>query len=120
MAIRLQLKRGTAEKNDAYTGAEGELTVDLTNMRLRTHDGITPGGFPLANESDEKIWVDDFEDNPYHTKTNLINLSQLENDSQYWTKDSLTKLSQLTNDAGYITKYCDHCSGYCTYCTHCS
>jgi hypothetical protein len=120
MVKRLQLKRGTAEKNDAFTGANGEITVDLTNMRLRVHDGLTPGGFPIAKAEDLKTKLADFSDSPYHTKTSLTNLSQLTNDSGYWSKTSLTKLSQLTNDAGYITGYCTYCSGYCTYCTHCS
>lgn len=120
MTIRLQLKRATATKNDTYTGAEGEITVDLTNMRLRVHDGSTAGGYPVAKAEDVKTKLTDYSDSPYHTKTSLTGLSQLTNDAGYWSKTSLTKLSQLTNDAGYITGYCTHCSGYCTYCTYCS
>lgn len=60
MTTRLQLKRATAAKNDTYTGAEGEITVDLTNMRLRVHDGLTPGGFPIAKAEDLKTKLADF------------------------------------------------------------
>lgn len=120
MPIRLQLKRGTAAKNDAYVGAEGELTVDLDNKRLRVHDGVTAGGHAVAKESDVKTKASDYSDNPYYTKTSLTKLSQLTNDSGYWSESSLAKISQLTNDSGYITTYCTYCSGYCTYCTHCS
>lgn len=120
MTVRLQLKRGTATANDSYTGNIGELTVDLTNKRLRVHDGVTAGGHVVAKERDLKKNVTDYSDNPYHTKTELTSLSQLTNDSGYWGKAVLTKVSQLQNDSGYITGYCTYCSGYCTYCTHCS
>lgn len=43
-----QLRRGTAAENDAYTGAFGELTVDVTTPNLRLHDGTTAGGHVLA------------------------------------------------------------------------
>lgn len=47
MAVKttqLQLRRGTDEENDVFTGAEGELTYDITNQSLRIHDGLTEGG----------------------------------------------------------------------------
>lgn len=40
----LTLKRGTAQQQEAYTGAQGELTVDTTLKTVRTHDGLGPGG----------------------------------------------------------------------------
>ena len=43
-AIVLTLRRGTKAENDAFTGAEAELSVDTTNMELRLHDGKTAGG----------------------------------------------------------------------------
>lgn len=52
MATQVQLRRGTATQNDAFTGAVGEVTVDTTNKRLRLHDGVTAGGIPLAKLSD--------------------------------------------------------------------
>ena len=44
MAIQLQLRKGTKVQNDAFTGAEGELTYDTDSKGLRVHDGQTPGG----------------------------------------------------------------------------
>jgi hypothetical protein len=38
---------GTEAENDAFTGVAGEITVDTTNNRLRVHDGVTVGGFPI-------------------------------------------------------------------------
>lgn len=44
MAIQLQLRKGTKVQNDAFTGAEGELTYDTDSKGLRVHDGQTSGG----------------------------------------------------------------------------
>lgn len=52
MAKVLQMRRGTTAQNDAFTGAEGELTVDTTAITLRVHDGVTAGGTALAKKSE--------------------------------------------------------------------
>ena len=44
MATQLQLRKGTKIQNDAFTGAEAELTYDTTTKGLRIHDGETQGG----------------------------------------------------------------------------
>lgn len=44
MSKVVQWKRGNVTVNDAYTGANGEITVDTTNWNLRVHDGSTAGG----------------------------------------------------------------------------
>jgi hypothetical protein len=51
MATQVQIRRGTAAENDAFTGAAGELTYDTTNKRVRIHDGGTTGGFELKTEN---------------------------------------------------------------------
>ena len=51
MATQVQIRRGTATENDAFTGASGELTFDTTNKRVRVHDGSTAGGFELKTEN---------------------------------------------------------------------
>ena len=51
MATQVQLRRGTSTENDAFTGAQGELTFDTTNKRVRIHDGATAGGFELKTEN---------------------------------------------------------------------
>jgi hypothetical protein len=48
MSTQVQFKRGTTNQNNAFTGAAGEITVDLTKLAVRVHDGVTQGGFELA------------------------------------------------------------------------
>jgi hypothetical protein len=50
MATQVQLRRGTATENNSFTGAQGELTFDTTNKRVRVHDGSAAGGFELVTE----------------------------------------------------------------------
>ena len=39
MSRQIQLRRGTADDHETFTGAIGEVTVDTTNNTLRVHDG---------------------------------------------------------------------------------
>ena len=48
MAKRIQLRRGTTEQINAFTGAVGEVSVDTDKDVLVVHDGVTAGGFPVA------------------------------------------------------------------------
>ena len=48
MAVQLQLRSGTTEQHNTFTGAVGEVTVDTTNKTLRVHDGTTAGGTRLV------------------------------------------------------------------------
>ena len=50
MAKLLKLRRGTTTQHDTFTGAEGEVTVDLNKDVLVVHDGQTQAGHPLAAE----------------------------------------------------------------------
>lgn len=50
MATQVQFRRGTAAQNNAFTGAEGELSVNLSNYSLRLHDGTTAGGYEIARK----------------------------------------------------------------------
>lgn len=47
MAGRFQLRRGNTAQNDAFIGAEGEVTYDTQAKGIRVHDGVTPGGNAL-------------------------------------------------------------------------
>lgn len=47
MSTQVQLRRGTAEQNDMFVGAEGELTYCTDTQELRIHDGSTVGGGEL-------------------------------------------------------------------------
>jgi len=44
-ATQTQLRRGSAAQHAAFTGAVGEVTVNLDTHQLHVHDGATPGGF---------------------------------------------------------------------------
>ena len=52
MSRQIQIRRGTATEHETFTGAVGEITMDTTNNTLRVHDGQTPGGTPLAKQSE--------------------------------------------------------------------
>ena len=47
MAGRFQLRRGNTAQNDAFIGAEGEVTYDTQAKGIRVHDGVTQGGNAL-------------------------------------------------------------------------
>lgn len=49
MAKQWKIRRGTSAENDAFTGVEGEVTMDTTNKTLRVHDGNTTGGNSLVS-----------------------------------------------------------------------
>jgi hypothetical protein len=44
MSSQVQFRRGTTTQNNAFTGAQGEITYDTDVKTLRLHDGTTPGG----------------------------------------------------------------------------
>ena len=48
MPTEVQFRRGTTAQNDSFTGAAGELSVNIDNNSVRVHDGSTAGGFELA------------------------------------------------------------------------
>jgi len=50
MATQVQFRRGTATQNNNFIGAEGELSVNLSNYSLRLHDGATAGGYEIARQ----------------------------------------------------------------------
>ena len=50
MATEVKRRRGTTTQHSTFTGAEGEITVDLTKDTLVVHDGSTQAGFPLLRE----------------------------------------------------------------------
>lgn len=52
MSIQVQLRRGTATEHASFTGAEGEVTYDTTNKKLKVHDGSTVGGNSIGGISD--------------------------------------------------------------------
>jgi hypothetical protein len=51
MATQVQFRRGTTADTASFTGASGEITVDLTKHVCVVHDAIQVGGYPLMLES---------------------------------------------------------------------
>tara|TARA_R100001443_G_scaffold12269_2_gene21757 strand:+ start:12252 stop:12653 length:402 start_codon:yes stop_codon:yes gene_type:complete len=47
MATQVQFRRGSTPENNAFKGAQGEITVDTSERTLRVHDGSLTGGYPL-------------------------------------------------------------------------
>tara|TARA_R100000278_G_scaffold1686_1_gene3362 strand:- start:3866 stop:5311 length:1446 start_codon:yes stop_codon:yes gene_type:complete len=50
MAKLLKLRRGTTTQHASFTGAEGEVTIDVDKDVPVVHDGSTQGGHPVAAE----------------------------------------------------------------------
>jgi hypothetical protein len=48
MSTQVQWRRGNNGQIAAFTGADGEITVNTTNYTLSVHDGTTAGGFELV------------------------------------------------------------------------
>lgn len=56
--IRVQFVRGDTAKNDAYTGRDGELTIDTERGEVRIHDGNTPGGEIASGQTESLGKID--------------------------------------------------------------
>lgn len=52
MSVQVKRRREAASFLSTYVGAAGELLVDTTAWRVQVHDGVTPGGHPVALLSD--------------------------------------------------------------------
>ncbi len=49
MADQLQLRGGSEQEHDTFTGAAKEITVNTDDYSLRVHDGTTAGGHVVAS-----------------------------------------------------------------------
>ena len=58
MAMKVLFLRGTSAQNAAYTGADGELTLDITKRSLRIHDGVTAGGHEILGSTQIQTLID--------------------------------------------------------------
>ena len=48
MAKTVQFRGGTTTQHSTFTGANREITIDTDKHVPVVHDGVTPGGYPLA------------------------------------------------------------------------
>jgi hypothetical protein len=63
MATQVRFRRGNSTQNDAFTGAEGEITVDTTNKSVRVHDGLTAGGTLLLSNTSATLYLNNLTGN---------------------------------------------------------
>jgi len=59
MSIEIKRRRGTTAQHAAFIGKEAELTVDTDKHTVVVHDGVTPGGHPLAHATDVGTAIDE-------------------------------------------------------------
>ena len=50
----VQFRRGTTAQVDSYTGAEGEIVIDLEKKTIRIHDGSVIGGHPMLSKTENE------------------------------------------------------------------
>ena len=92
---------GDKAANDAYTGIQGEITVDTTNNTLRLHDGVTMGGHSLWSS---KTYIPTklselINDTNYITRVDVVNTSiSAEQDS----KGNIIYNTYMTNTGGAL------------------
>ena len=70
MSIEVQLRRGTAAENAAFTGQEGELVYTTDTKDLFVHDGSTAGGTvvgSIGGIADDSITFAKIEEIPANT-----------------------------------------------------
>jgi len=48
----VQFRRGTTAQVDSYTGAEGEIVIDLEKKSIRIHDGAVVGGHAMLSKTE--------------------------------------------------------------------
>lgn len=60
MSIEVKFRRGTTAEHAAFTGADGEITIDTDKKVPVVHDGATAGGFPMAREDRNQRTIDPF------------------------------------------------------------
>jgi len=90
MSITVKHRRGTAVEHSSFTGANGEITMDTTNLTLRVHDGVTVGGHRLAKYTElGSIVSGTFSSNIEPSSNNVYSVGNTENVwSQIYLGDS--------------------------------
>jgi len=50
----LQFRRGNTSQVETYTGAEGEIVIDIEAKTIRVHDGVVVGGHPMLSKTENE------------------------------------------------------------------
>jgi len=84
MSKSVKIRRGSSLDHQQFTGAEGEITVDITLDTLRVHDGVTVGGYPLLNTiKNSQVTAEEFIANKILYKNSYASLSAFPNAVTY-------------------------------------
>ena len=80
MATRVRLRRGTTEQTAAFTGVEGEITIDTTKKTVVVHDGTTVGGNDLLRADARRGYIrkEHFLNDGNWSKANKPDLKRIE------------------------------------------
>lgn len=128
MARILQIRRGTTQQNDNFTGMMGEITFDTDTKTLRVHDGETLGGIKIARadqvtatggatifditDVSDDFWTDLFPriapNTLKYTESNTMQIGNVPYLEYIFSKMSTALFAQpilvcTTTDAGYTT-----------------
>jgi hypothetical protein len=100
MPTVVQFRRGTTNQNDAFTGADGEFSVDTNKYTIRVHDGVTAGGNELlrtdltnqqvitkSSVSTSAVTLDSFDATEYRSAEYFISITDTVNN--YYSTQTL-------------------------------
>ena len=100
MASILKPRRGTSTENDNFTGANGEITFDITNKKWRYHDGATQGGFSVGVNSND---LDEISSVAFTTANNNLRIATTGGSTYDVTIQTSDKMSVANTQALYNT-----------------
>lgn len=107
------LRRGNREQNEAFVGVEGELVVDLgtpsedgtvgvaADATLRFHNGITPGGIPMAREDLQNITTENLAENRDLIGDKNLAYADLSNLSKTTDENAISKIKTTFKTYGF-------------------
>lgn len=78
MTTELRLRRGNTAQTNAFTGAEGEITVNTQTKGIHVHDGVTPGGTPISGAAGLAAHLADTA-NPHSVTKAQVGLGSVDN-----------------------------------------
>lgn len=117
MATVLQLRRGNIASTQAFTGANGEITINTDTETIHVHDGVTAGGFALQR-AQEMVRVD-FGPIPIYSEAGTISDPRAIANSTYVTSVSMWACAAASNGSVTTAYYGDEgefdnfdCSAY--------
>ena len=104
MAKLLKLRRGTTTQHASFTGAEGEVTVDITKDTAVVHDGNNAGGTPLAKEDMSNVSSASIAGQLGANSIDVSKVSGLALDKIY---EGDSKVEVVDSGTGYVTTEVD-------------